>query len=214
MNILNKVKTLKTTDAKTFLSWTFNTLKEEENRNVDKLKNSILKSGFTFPVIVWNNPASNVPFVIDGAGRKLAVQQLVEEGNEIPEIPYVEVEAQNIEEAKLRALEVSSQYGNITEDSFKIYTGDIKVDFDVINITGIDQSILLDSDSQSSLLLPNDQLKKMIFVLSLDQIEIVSEAIEMAKGNELYEDLIKGGNSNRNGNALFVLCKMWLDNQK
>ena len=69
MEVLNKVKNLKTADTKTFLSWEFNTLKDSK-RDVTKLKNAIRKSGWSFPVIVWNN------FVIDGAGRKKAVNTI------------------------------------------------------------------------------------------------------------------------------------------
>jgi len=137
MKIENKVKDLQVTDTKTFLSWDFNTLKDR-NRDVTKLKNSIAKSGWSFPVIVWNNPDTKKPYVIDGTGRKLAVLELLDEKHEIDEIPYVTVEAENLADAKAKALEVSSQFGTISKDSFLSFTEDMELDFSTFEIDGFD----------------------------------------------------------------------------
>jgi hypothetical protein len=137
MKILNKVKDLKVTDAKTFLTWEFNTLKDDK-RDVTKLKNAIKQNGWSFPVFVW----ADHNFVIDGAGRKKAVIELISEGYEITEIPYVEIEADSIEQAKAKVLEVSSQYGIITTDSFLEFTEGIELDFDLFELQGIDKDLL------------------------------------------------------------------------
>jgi DNA modification methylase len=141
MKIINKVKNLKTCDVTTFLSWDFNSLKDP-NRDVTKLKNAIIKGGWSFPVIVWNN------FVIDGSGRRNAVAELVNEGYEIDSIPYVEIEAKDLAEAKQKALEVSSSYGDITKDSFIEFTKDLELDFGTFEIKGINEDILLDEDEK------------------------------------------------------------------
>lgn len=141
MIITNKVKNLKTCDVDTFLSWDFNTLKDQK-RDVTKLKNAIKKSGWSFPVIVWNN------FVIDGAGRKKAVEELIAEGYTIPEIPYVEIEADSLQDAKAKALEVSSQFGEITKESFLEFTKDIDIDFDTFEIDGMTADAFIESDEQ------------------------------------------------------------------
>lgn len=141
MIIANKVKNLKTCDVGTFLSWEFNTLKDQK-RDVTKLKNAIKKSGWSFPVIVWNN------FVIDGAGRKKAVEELIKEGNQIPEIPYVEIEAENLQDAKAKALEVSSQFGEITKESFLSFTEDLELDFDTFEIDGITADAFIEAEEQ------------------------------------------------------------------
>lgn len=127
--ILNNVKNLKTITVDEFLSLNFNKLKDE-NRNVDKLVNSIKKTGWNFPVFVW---AGN-DFVIDGAGRRLAVEELLKQGETITEIPVIEIFAETLEEAKLKTLEASSQFGFITEDSFIEFTEDIEIDTDVFDI--------------------------------------------------------------------------------
>ena len=72
--IENKVKSLKTATVQVFLSWEFNTLKDK-NRDVTNLKNA-LKKGWSFPVILWEGHK----YVIDGAGRRKAVEELLKEG--------------------------------------------------------------------------------------------------------------------------------------
>lgn len=122
----NKVKTLKTTDATTFLSWDFNNLKAKD-RDVTNLKNAIVKNGWSFPVFVWYG---HNYVIIDGAGRRKAVEELLKEGYTIPSIPYVEIEAKDLQEAKQKVLEVSSQFGNMTKGSILEFAGD---DFDQID---------------------------------------------------------------------------------
>jgi DNA modification methylase len=131
--IANKVKTLKTTDVQTFLSWEFNTLKDK-NRDVTNLKNAIIKNGFSFPVFLWYGHN----YVIDGTGRRKAVEELTKEGYDIPEIPYVEVEAATLEEARQKVLEASSSFGDITKKSFLDFVdGDVTfIDWETINFGG------------------------------------------------------------------------------
>jgi len=138
MQIINKVKKLKTLPVKDFLELEFNTLKDPD-RNVSKLVNAIIKNGWSFPVFVW----AGHNYVIDGAGRKLAVEQLIKQGHEIKEIPVLEIEAKDLEEAKRKVLEVSSQYGDVTKDSFRLFAQDLDLDFDDFNIKGIDKDVLL-----------------------------------------------------------------------
>lgn len=141
--ILNNVKNLKTITVDEFLSLNFNKLKDE-NRNVDKLVNSIKKTGWNFPVFVW---AGN-DFVIDGAGRKLAVEELLKQGETITEIPVIEIFAETLEEAKLKTLEASSQFGDITKESFEFFTQDLDVDFGIIEIDGISDDSFIENDNK------------------------------------------------------------------
>lgn len=140
--IKNKVKELKTVDVDTFLSWEFNSLKSSEKRDTSKLENAIIKSGWSFPVIKWEN------FVIDGTGRRQAVKNLIAKGYTIKEIPYVEIEAENLEDAKAKALEVSSQFGEITKESFLEFTKDMELDFDTFEIDGFGKDTFIESEEQ------------------------------------------------------------------
>lgn len=144
MQIQNKVKEYKTMSVEEFLALTPNTLKADK-RDVKKLKNAIRKNGFSFPAILWNE------FIIDGAGRQISVKEMVAEGDTFTEIPVVYVEAKDIKEAKLKALkalEVSSQFGDITKDSFMAYTEDLEVDFDSFEIKGIDSDMMIEPEEK------------------------------------------------------------------
>lgn len=140
--IKNKVKELKTVDVDTFLSWEFNTLKDSNKRDTTKLENAIIKSGWSFPVIKWEN------FVIDGTGRRQAVKNLLAKGYTIKEIPYVEIEADNLEDAKAKALEVSSQFGEITKESFLEFTKDMELDFDTFEIDGMTSDAFIEAEEK------------------------------------------------------------------
>ena len=99
------------------------TLKPEQ---LGKLKRSILKYGFTFPVFTWQDK------ILDGHQRLFATKELVKEGYEIDDIPVVEIEAENKKEAGEKLLALNSQYAKITEDELAEY----------INKTGVDISEL------------------------------------------------------------------------
>ena len=140
--IINKVRDTKTLTLQAFLDdYTFNTLKDANKRDVTKLKNAMRKRGWTSPVFTWQK------FVVDGTGRRKAVVELLEEGYTFPEgIPYVEVEAKDMAEAKQLALDFSSQHGYITQDSFLEYTADFEVDFETMQIAGFDKDRFIETD--------------------------------------------------------------------
>ena len=111
LEIINKVKNTKTLSWEELKKYEFNTLKESKNRDVSKLKNSIINDGFSFPFYIWEGHR----YVIDGAGRDKALLELEKEGYEIPDLPIVEIEALNKQEAKKKVLLVSSSYGETTQ---------------------------------------------------------------------------------------------------
>lgn len=141
MKVENKVAGLRVITPDQFLSLEFNTLKDKK-RDITKLANSIKKNGWSFPVFVWEH------YVLDGAGRKLALQKLLEEGHEVPEIPVVDIQAKDIQEAKQKVLEVSSQYGMITKESFLEFSEDLELDFDTFEIAGIDADLLIEPEEK------------------------------------------------------------------
>jgi len=141
--IENKVKELRTLSSDDFLALEFNTLKSDK-RDVTKLKNAILKGGWSFPVYVWKDN----DYVIDGKGRKQAVEDLIKEGHTIKEIPVVDIEAKDLEEAKQKVLEVSSQYGDVTKDSFEAFTEGFDADFDTFDLKGIDEDMFIEPEEK------------------------------------------------------------------
>ena len=134
--VKNKAKNIKTTlDVLDFLdNYEPNKLKQEEGRDVSKIKNSLMKKGFRFPVFIWKK------FILDGAGRYKAVKELYDEGQKFDPIPYIEIEAENKKEAIELSMIISSQNGFITKNSLKDFLFGIdpgEIDFSLINI-GLD----------------------------------------------------------------------------
>jgi len=117
--IKNKVKNLEFWTWEKLENLNFNDLKNNKKRDIKKLKKSITERGFFSPFYVWNN------FCFDGTGRQIAIKELIKEGQEIPELPVLQIEANNLAEAKIYALQMSSQHGEITQESLYEFTVDI-----------------------------------------------------------------------------------------
>lgn len=124
--ITNKVSNCPTISWNIIKEWEFNQLKDNSNRDVKKLKKSILNNGFIAPFDCWKNDSKN--YVFDGTGRHLALLQLETEGYDIPELPVLFIEAKNLKEAKKYALQKSSTHGQITQTSLADFTSD---DFEI-----------------------------------------------------------------------------------
>jgi hypothetical protein len=111
-------------------TYEFNKLKSNA-RDVTKLEQSIINSGFTAPFFVWREESGNYKdYVIDGTGRWLALQNLEKAGVVIPNLPIILIDAKNKKEAKLIAMQISSKHGTITEKSL----ADFVLDFDIEEI--------------------------------------------------------------------------------
>lgn len=93
-----------------------------EGRDLTKLRVSVERYGFAFPVFVWKK------YVLDGAGRCDFIDVLEREGVKIPPIPIVRIKAKNKREAEERVLAVSSQYKAPTLETFEAFTADWGLD--------------------------------------------------------------------------------------
>lgn len=103
-------------------------LKKRTDDDVEKIKKSILKYGFSFPFFVWKN--GEVNYTLDGHGRLLTLKRMRKHGYDIPSLPVVFVGAENEEEAKNLLLRLNSQYGKMTKDSILDFIGDYTIDFE------------------------------------------------------------------------------------
>ena len=89
-------------------------LKKVTKKNLEKLKRQIVENGFIAPIFIWKkNSANNI---LDGHGRKKALESLAEEGYEIPDIPVVFIEAVDEADARKKLLAISSQYGEFDNE--------------------------------------------------------------------------------------------------
>jgi hypothetical protein len=102
-------------------------LKELKKEEYYKLKTSLIKYGFRFPVLVWENEGQN--YFLDGHQRIFVVKELLKEGYTIEDIPVVDVEAKDKQEAKKLLLFINSRYGKITDEGLYEYIETSGLDF-------------------------------------------------------------------------------------
>lgn len=107
-----------------------NDIKNRTSYDIDRLKKSITDNGFLFPLFIWKD--KNV--ILDGKSRYVALNQLKNEGYEIPEIPIVYVDAKDEFEAREKVLQVNSRYGKITEGSLDYFAKDCEINLSDLNI--------------------------------------------------------------------------------
>lgn len=99
-------------------------LKELRESEYRKLRKSIEKYGFRFPIFVWGN------FILDGHQRIFTLKKMVGEGWSIDPIPVIEIEADNEREAKRLVLLISSRYGHVTDEGLYEFIMTSEFNFD------------------------------------------------------------------------------------
>ncbi len=109
-------------------------LKTINRKNLEKLKNRILKHGFNVPFHIWIHDGRK--YLLDGHQRTRALLELQAQGYSIPPLPYDVIKADNIEDAKDKLLGISSQYGDFTMEGLKEFTADMELDLDLRLPTG------------------------------------------------------------------------------
>jgi len=216
-SVINRVTNCPTISWQIIKGWEFNQLKDNSNRDVSKLANSIVMNGFIAPFDCWKNEAGK-PFVLDGTGRYLALLQLETEGFDIPELPVLFIEAKDLKEAKKFALQRSSTHGKITQSSLADFTS---ADFDIeelkdlqleeLNLKEID--FLVDNfinvdDLDDEFSLPTGDkapFQQMTFTLADEQANMIKQKLDEIKKTDEYKYCETFGNENSNGNALYTL---------
>ena len=111
-------------------------LKYLSKDNYTKLKKAIEKNGFDIPVVVWIDE-NDTKWLLDGHQRQ---HVLTNEGWNEP-IPYMTVEAQDMNEAMGRLLQITSQYGTITQEGIDQFIATYELPemevFELANFDGI-----------------------------------------------------------------------------
>ena len=183
-------------------------LKERTDIDYDKIKLSIIKYGFSFPLFVWKSGKTN--YLLDGHGRFATLCKMQKDGYIIPPLPVVYVSAKNKAEAKQKLLRLNSQYGKMTKESVLEFAEDIELNFDEIALpdTTIDFADDTDAVEDFPELKEGDRDTQctMTFVLSQEQVSIIKEALK--KCGPIEDET----NTNGNGNKLAEICKEYLLN--
>ena len=104
-------------------------LKTITRENLDKLKRSILRHGFSAPIFVWRGVDNHI---LDGHQRLKALIEFRKEGYDIPLLPVVYIDADSETHAKEKLLYITSQYGDFTREGFTEFTDGL--DFTVEDI--------------------------------------------------------------------------------
>jgi hypothetical protein len=117
-------------------------LKTLEEREYKKIRASIEKHGFSFPVFVWEDK------ILDGHQRICTVKRMLDEGFAIGDIPVVEIDAENDAEAAEKLLLINSRFARISEDglaefieSNSVYLKDL---VGTVDLPGIDMLHFVD----------------------------------------------------------------------
>jgi hypothetical protein len=108
-------------------------LKDLSTVNYEKLKSSILKYGFSFPVFCWKD--KNKYYILDAHQRINVLRKLQKEENYIiPDLPTCYIEADNRKQAKEKLLLLNSNYGKINEEGFYEFLNEpnFEIDFESI----------------------------------------------------------------------------------
>ena len=185
-------------------------LKTLDKSALEKLKRSLLKYGFSFPVFVWGKE------ILDGHQRIFAAKRLVEDGYSIGKIPVVEIEAKNKKEAGEKLLILNSEYGKKTNEGMLSFLDDFEVipDLDILEIPSIDFGEIFDADAVTELFEIDDthentksgkremgnkkyQIKPVLYT---NDIDIFERAI-LATGEQRY------------ASGLIKICEFYLENK-
>jgi hypothetical protein len=106
-------------------------LKELSQSNFNKLKQSILRHGITFPFFVWQSEGEN--YILDGTQRDRVLTRMAEEGFHIPALPCALIEAKDRKEAAEKILLISSQYGKMTNNSLEQFLAENDLNLTELN---------------------------------------------------------------------------------
>lgn len=112
-------------DALTRLQDEMKFLSEE---NKQKLKQAIIRYGFSAPVFVWKTKGGKRTYIVDGHSRVDVLRELRDEGWRIPEIPVAYVHAKSRKEARTKLLMITSQYGQMDQLGFEHYVKDLHLE--------------------------------------------------------------------------------------
>src|SRR5262249_30735904 len=102
-------------------------LKELSGANFEKLKQSILKHGITFPFFIWQSEGEN--YILDVTKRDRMLKRMAEEGYGVAALPCALIEAKNRKDAAEKILLISSQYGRVTDEGLYEFLSTNEIDF-------------------------------------------------------------------------------------
>lgn len=117
-------------------------LKKITKTNMEKLKKSILKNGFTAPIFIWQDAGDNK--ILDGHQRLATLIKMRQEGFDIPLLPVAYIEANDETEARRKLLAITSQYGEF--DALELADWLDELDDDIRDtLRFVDEEMIIDT---------------------------------------------------------------------
>lgn len=173
--------------------------KNHNDKDVNLIVRSIKRNGWGDPLLVCPETME----ILSGNGRLMAAKKL-----DIEQVPVVyapkgltEKQKADFVIASNKLVEVSGYNDNL--DILLAEFGFDAADFGIeVPDMETDMPKLKDGDKSP--------FQQITFTLADTQMELVKEAIEKAKANELFEKEVDG-NENSNGNALYVLALRYVN---
>lgn len=111
-------------------------LKYLSKENYNKLKKAIEENGFDVPVYVWVDE-EGAKWLLDGHQR----QRLLTKENWNEPVPYLTIKSPDMKTAMKRLLQITSQYGTITQEGIDHFLATYELPevevFDTVNFDGI-----------------------------------------------------------------------------
>lgn len=156
-------------------------LKSRTREQLHKLRNSILKHGFSFPIFIWKDGETN--FTLDGHGRDFVCGELIDEGwmflqkdgslNDC--VPCDFIDAKDRVDAKEKLLALNSEYGKITDEGLLDFIFELGFELKVENLS---DTILIPELNFDEVSLPieeriseSKELDEHKFIFSQEQIK-------------------------------------------
>lgn len=170
-----------------------------------KLKERIKKRGFHDVIKI---DTDNV--ILSGHQRKRALMELeIEEVNVL--VPHRKLEPSEID---LIVLESNRNDGQF---DFDILANEFEME--VLQDVGFSETELglIDENLPDSFSLPDgakEPFQQMTFTVSDEQATLIKSAMDLAKNSPEYSELGDSLNKNSNGNALYIIVKLWLEQKK
>lgn len=173
---------------------------------IEQIKSSIQMFGMNDPIAVWGDQN----LIVEGHGRLEALKELG-----YTEVDCIRLDHLSDEERKAYTLTHNKLTMN-TDFDYNILDQELA---DIFNIDmenfGFELSdISADDFGEEFTLASGDKgnIEQITFTLASEQAEVIRNAINFIKDNELYTDTF--GNENKNGNAIYEVVRQWAEQKK
>ena len=134
------------------------TLKHLNDVEAEKLRESMVDTGFISPFFVWEN--SGVIYILDGVHRQRELSRLGDEGHAIPDrLPAIFIDCKDRTEACQMVLQYSSDYAKVSQNGFVQFVTKNKLNLNSLNSKINISNISLTSKAYSGLLSKNLKLQ-------------------------------------------------------